>query len=146
MANIRLQYIMFNDIKCKHCGTFNLSPQAFKMLILMDHFFARFRKSKISSWYRCPEHHLKTKETEIGRKLTDDEKKSALNSGHTQGIAVDITHPDPSEIFKNGIRFAEFSGMGLYPWGVHFDIKPRKSFWRSQGGKYQYFDSPLLVF
>ena len=140
--NIKLSTITFPEIACKHCKTFFFTPNSKKFLTIMDHFFTRNGKQKINSWYRCPAHHLAEKEKEIGRKLTESEKKSALQSGHVQLVAIDLGGKDPERLFLRAAAFGEFNGIGLYPWGIHIDMKPRRAFWVSQAGKYTYFSSP----
>jgi len=142
---VKLSTITFPEIACRHCKTFIITPESKKFLIIMDHFFTRNGKQKINSWFRCPAHHLAEKKNEIGRELTENEKKTALQSGHVQLIAADIGGKDPEKLFLRASAFGEFNGIGLYPWGIHVDLKPRRSFWISQAGKYTYFSSPSEI-
>jgi len=143
--NIKLEYITFNEITCKHCKTFLINSDSKKMLMVLDHFFQSVGKQKINSFYRCPAHHLETKKQELKRNLTDEEKKQALQSGHVQLLAVDLGTRDPRQLYTKAAAFGEWNGLGLYPWGIHLDLKPRRAFWVSSGGKYQYFNSPIAV-
>lgn len=65
------------------------------------------------------------------------------NSQHYLGRAVDIKCPDlkPIEFFLQALRF-DFSGYGLYTWGIHVDTRKimvlnPKAMWCQIDGKYQ---------
>ena len=137
---VPLKHLTFSDIRCKHCGTFELNQKRLIFLMLIEHFQNRYGKQKINSFYRCPTHQINIKKQELGKKtLTKQEEQSALDSGHCLGLAIDIGTNNPKKLLQQGIEFDEFLGLGIYPWGCHFDIKPRKAFWQSAGGKYTYY-------
>ena len=66
---------------------------------------------KISSGFRCPTHNL-----EVG---------GAPDSGHVHRCALDIrTDGPPYELALLAEAQGWYSGLLVYPWGIHLDIHP----------------------
>lgn len=58
---------------------------------------------------------------------------ASSNSQHTYGVAADfhvenVAHKTVAEYAENFLK--DTGGIGVYPWGVHVDVRKKKSRWK----------------
>lgn len=132
---LKLKYFNFDEIKCRHCGTFDLNKNSKEFLYLLDDFreFLGYPLS-LTNLYRCPIHNA-----DVG---------SGSGSAHIKAIAADCYNMqnDALDIFTQANKFEKFKGIGIYPEQnfVHVDIKERaltpKLYWvKYKDEAYKYF-------
>lgn len=70
----------------------------------------------LSNAYRCPEHNK-----DVG---------GVANSQHIYGNAADIiaNFNTPEELYQ-AAELAGADGLGIYPWGIHVDVRGYKARW-----------------
>jgi uncharacterized protein YcbK (DUF882 family) len=133
----KLKYFNFDEIKCRHCETFDLTNNSKEFLYLLDDFreFLGYPLS-LTNLYRCPIHNA-----DVG---------SGSGSAHIKAIAADCYNFEKGalDIFTQAKEYKKFNGIGIYPDQnfVHIDIKIRtltpKLYWvKYKDEAYKYFSN-----
>ena len=100
-----------SEFRCSHCGAVDMKPEFLERL---QHLRSVFNKSmRISSGYRCPQHPIEAKKTELGP--------------HTTGLACDVAveGADAHRLLGLAIQLG-FKGIGVQQKGqgrfLHLDL------------------------
>lgn len=109
-----------SEFACKcGCGGMNngadINPRLVQVLERMRQIIGK--PLELSCAYRCPTHNA-----EVG---------GMSNSQHIYGTAADVQTPagsSPSELYQAAEQ-AGADGIGLYPWGVHVDVRGEWARW-----------------
>jgi hypothetical protein len=121
---------------CPCCG---LEASSRRLLVLVEVLQAAFPDLLVTSATRCERHNASPL------------VKGSPRSGHlpvwgeqgAESVAADIHLKVRSKQRVRSLAFAAVragaKGVGLYPWGLHIDLKPRLQLWKWREGGLEYF-------
>lgn len=121
---------------CPCCG---LSATSRRLAVVVELLQTAFSDLTVTSATRCERHN------------GSPQVKGSPVSGHlpiwgeqgTESVAVDLKLNDWTDQRARALAFAAIragvKGVGLYPWGLHIDLKPRFQLWKWKDGSIEYF-------
>ena len=112
------KYFDYDEVACRCCGNVPDNGISPRLLELLDSIREALGKPMyISCAYRCPAHNA-----EVG---------GVSNSQHVLGTAADIQMPEGYNAVTLGALATKCGaeGIGLYPWGVHVDMRGYDATW-----------------
>ena len=121
----KVKYFTREEFAClcggKYCDGFPVEP-AERLVLALDEFRERlgvpvYIVDANGSGVRCVQHNAN-----VG---------GALNSQHLYGLAADLhSSKSPEEMYRVAEEvLGDAGGIGIYNWGIHFDMRPEKARW-----------------
>lgn len=119
-----IKYFKREEFRCKcggkYCNGFPVEPDR-NLVRALDKFRERLGVAVTIGGIRCPQHNA-------------NQKDASPTSQHLYGRAADCHSSKPPEEMR---RVAEevlqgTGGLGIYNWGIHFDVRDGKSRWDSR--------------
>lgn len=120
----RVKYFTRKEFACQcgECGGFPVEPDE-GLVLALDEFREKlgvpiYIVDAGGSGVRCAKHNA--------------DVKGAKNSQHLYGLAADLhSSKSPEEMYRVAEEvLGDTGGIGLYSWGIHFDVRPVKARWK----------------